>query len=64
MSAAMTPKRVRDQFAGHLGWAVESFPRNKYRVEWDDPTENQYEARPTIPGKVFVWADEQSKDAK
>lgn len=50
-------RRVYDSFADRYGTAVEAFARHHYRVEWDDPTPHQDDARPAIPSKHFHWVD-------
>lgn len=47
--------RVHDIFADRYGTAVQHFGRNVYRVEWDEPTPHQGEARVKIPSRFFKW---------
>lgn len=51
-------RRVIDNRDHSLGTAVEDLGRGCYRVEWDEPTPYQREARVPIPSLGFAWADE------
>lgn len=54
-------RRVFCLYDNSAGYAVEHLGRNRYRVEWDDPTPLQHETKVTIPSAIFVWADENSQ---
>ena len=48
--------RVVDLWTGEYGTAVEKLTKNYWRVEWDNPTPYEDEARCPIPSRHFRWA--------
>jgi hypothetical protein len=51
----MLRRRVICRYDNSVGTAVQSFSRNRYRIEWDEPTPYQDEAKVIVPSKMFEW---------
>jgi mannitol-1-phosphate/altronate dehydrogenase len=57
--AGYLPRRVVDLITGERGTAMEAYSGDRYRIEWDRPTDYQDTAKPRVPSRFFGWLDEQ-----